>query len=155
MASSAAKTVKAYVEELPEGRRDIYEAVLAKLRKAMPKGYEEAMLWGMPCWSVPLSRYPDTYNGQPLSYVAFAAQANKFSLYLTGVYGDPAREKALRDAFSALGKKPDMGKSCVRFRQVEDIPLEAIAKLVAGMGVDECIAMHEKVHGSPRRKASR
>jgi uncharacterized protein YdhG (YjbR/CyaY superfamily) len=144
MVSSAATTVKQYLEELPADRRAVVAEVRAALRKAMPKGYEEAMNWGMITWQVPLARYPDTYNGQPLAYAALAAQKNNYALYLMGCYGDARQEKALRAAYEKLGKKPDMGKSCVRFRKLEDLPLEAIAKLVAGMGVEDYLAHYEK-----------
>jgi hypothetical protein len=93
-----------------------------------------------------LQRYPDTYNGQPLSYLAFAAQKNAYSLYLSAVHGDPARELVLREGFAAIGRKPDMGKACIRFRKLEDIPLEVIGRLIAGVPVDEFIARHELAH---------
>lgn len=144
MVSSAAKTVKDYVDQLPEDRRAAYKTVLSSVKKAMPKGYEEGMLWGMPCWHIPLKRYPDTYNGQPLGYVALAAQKNAYSLYLMGVYGCKKREAELRAGFEKIGKKPDMGKACIRFRKPEDIPLEVIAKLIASVGVDDYIEIYEK-----------
>lgn len=144
MVSSAAATVKQYLDELPADRRAVVSEVRAVVNKAMPKGYREGMLWGMIVWHIPLERYPDTYNKQPLAYAALAAQKNAFSLYLMGVYGDRKREAALAAAYEALGKKPDMGKSCVRFRTADDLPLEAIASLIAGVGVDDYLALYEK-----------
>ena len=144
MVSSAAATVKQYLDELPPDRRAVVSRVRAAVNKAMPKGYEEGMLWGMIAWYVPLKRYPDTYNKQPLAYVALAAQKNKYSLYLMGVYGEKKQEQALKAAFDALGRKPDMGKSCLRFSDPAHIPLEAIQGLIAKIGVDDYLAFYEK-----------
>lgn len=150
MVSSAATTVAQYLRELPPGRRAVVATVRAAMRKAMPKGYEEAMNWGMICWQVPLARFPDTYNGQPLAYVALAAQKNNYALYLTGCYGDRGQEAALRAAYEALGRKPDMGKSCVRFRRLDDLPLDAIARLVASMPVEDFLVLYDE--SRPKRK---
>lgn len=144
MVSSTAKTVAQYLAQLPGERRAVISTVRAALAKAMPEGYEEAMNWGMIAWQVPLERHPVTYNGQPLAYVGLAAQKNNYAIYLAGVYGEKKQEKALAAAYAKLGRKPDMGKSCVRFRRLEHLPLEAIAALVSSMGVEECIAMHER-----------
>jgi hypothetical protein len=144
MATSAATTVKQYLDELPPERRAVIAKVRAAVRKAMPRGYVEGMLWGAVCWHIPLARYPDTYNKQPLGYVGLAAQKNNYALYLMGVYGDKKQEAILKAAYEKLGRKPDMGKSCVRFRKLEDLPLEAITGLIASMGVEEYLALYEK-----------
>lgn len=153
MVSSAAKTVAQYLAELPDDRRAVVATVRAAMAKAMPKGFEEVMNWGMIIWQVPFSRCPETYNGQPLAYAGLAAQKNNYALYLMGVYGDRRQEEALRAAYEKLGRKPDMGKSCVRFRALEDLPLEAIGKLVAAKGVEDIIAWHEVAH-PVKKKAS-
>lgn len=144
MVSSAARTVDEYLEQLPAERREVATALRKLVRDHLPPGYVEAMNWGMPCYEVPLSRHADTRNGQPLGYVAFAAQKNAYSLYLMGVYGDPAREARLRAGFDRIGRKPDIGKSCVRFRKLEHLPLEEIGELIASISVDELIAAHER-----------
>lgn len=144
MARSAATTVDAYLQELPAEQRTVAETLRKLIVKHLPKGYVEAMNWGMPSYEVPLARYPSTYNGQPLGYVAFAAQKSGYSLYLTGIYTDPEREAALRQAFAEAGKKLDMGKACVRFKRLDDLPLEAIGKLIAGTSVAEFIASYER-----------
>jgi uncharacterized protein YdhG (YjbR/CyaY superfamily) len=143
MVSSAAATVDAYLAELPPERREVATKLRTLIRKHLPKGYAETMTWGMPTYEVPLARYPDTYNKKPLAYVAFAAQKNKYSLYLMGVYTDSAQERALRAAAAAMGVKLDMGKCCVRFGKLDQLPLDAITKVIASMSVDEYIAMHE------------
>lgn len=146
MVASAATTVKQYLDELPPERRAVVAKVRAAVNKAMPRGYAEGILWGAICWHIPLARYPDTYNKQPLGYVGLAAQKNNYALYLMGVYGDGKQEAILKAAYAKLGKKPDMGKSCVRFRKLEDLPLEAITGLIASMGVDDYLALYERRH---------
>lgn len=143
MVSSSATTVQAYLEELPVERRAVIEAVRNVVLAKLPAGYEETMRWGMISYEIPLVRYPETYNKQPLGYVGLAAQKNNYALYLMGVYGDHEQERVLREAYDALGRKPDIGKSCVRFRRLEHLPLEAVGQLVASMPVDRYIAHYE------------
>ncbi len=143
MATSAAATVEAYLAALPEERRTVVARVRDVVRRHLPPGYEEAMAFGMIGWSVPLARYPDTYNGQPLGYVALAAQKSHYALYLPDAYQDPERAAWLRAAFATAGRKLDMGKSCLRFRRLEDLPLEAIGEFVAARPVDAFVARHE------------
>jgi hypothetical protein len=150
MVSSAAKTVEAYLAELPPERRAVVSAVRDVVNAHLPEGYREAMAFGMIGWSVPLSRYPNTYNKQPLSYVALAAQKNKYSLYLMGVYADSEQERALRAAAAAQCKKLDMGKSCLRFAKLEDIPLDTIGELIAETSVDDYIAMYEAARANTK-----
>ena len=141
---NAADTVDAYLASLPDARREVATVLRDLVVGHLPKGYVETMNWGMPSYEVPLVRYPTTYNGQPLGYVAFAAQKNNFALYLSCIYMDSAREHALRDAFAAIGRKPDMGKSCLRFRTIEELPLQAIGDLIAATSVDAFIALYER-----------
>jgi len=151
MAKSQATTVEAYLAELPEDRR----AVIAPLRdlivRHLSPGYVETMNWGMICYEVPLERYAGTSNGQPLGYVALAAQKNAYSLYLMSLCEGSAREQTLRDAFREAGKKLDFGKSCVRFKRLEDLPLEALAALIASTPVDTFVAEHEATRAATGR----
>ena len=147
MVSSAARSVDEYLAQLPDERREVAVALRKLVCDHLPPGYVEAMTWGMPCYEVPLARCPDTYNGQPLAYVAFAAQKNGYSLYLTGIYGDPAREARLRAGFERIGRKPDMGKACIRFRKLEHLPLEEVGELIASVPADTLIALHDRQHG--------
>jgi hypothetical protein len=94
-------------------------------------------------YGIPLSRFPNTYNGQPLCYAALAAQKNYCSLYLMSVYGDKKHEAKLRDGFKAAGKKLDMGKSCVRFKSSDDLPLDVVGDLIASVPVEKWIAIYE------------
>ena len=154
MVQSAAVSVEAYLAELPEERRRVLSAVRDAVRRNMPKGYEETVGWGMISYVVPLETYPETYNGQALCYVGLAAQKNHFALYLTGAYMDPTQEAILREAYEKAGKKPDMGKSCLRFRKAEDLPLDAIARVIASMPPDAYIRAYEEIRArtTKRRK---
>lgn len=158
MVGSRASTVQEYLAGLPEERREVVSAVRNLVKRHVPSGYRETMNWGMITWELPLSRYPDTYNGQPLCYVALAAQKNFNALYLTGVYQDPEQETWLKRAFRNAGKKLDIGKSCLRFRWLEDLPLEAVGKIVAWTSPEKHIARYEASRkktraGSPKEKA--
>ena len=143
MARSSAASVDEYLAELPVARRAVIAAVRDVVRGALPDGYVESMSWGMISYQIPLARYPNTYNGQPLTYAALAAQKNHFALYLMGAYADPAEAAALEAAFEAEGKRMDMGKSCLRFKRVEDLPLPAIGQLIASTPPDAFIARYE------------
>ncbi len=114
------------------------------IRDNLPKGYREAMTYGMIGYEIPLDEYPNTYNGKPLVYAALAAQKNACSLYLNCMFADEARTKRLRDAFVRAGKKVDMGKSCIRFKSVEDLEQGAIAAEIAGTTPARFIEQYEK-----------
>lgn len=143
MPRSDAATVDAYLAGLPAERRDVIAAVRDAINLHLPAGYEERMNWGMISWEVPLSRYPDTRNGQPLSFVALAAQKNHYALYLMCVYVDSPAEAGLRRAYADVGRKLDLGKSCLRFRRLEDLLLPAVVQIVAATPVAVHIARHE------------
>jgi len=128
---SKAGDVKSYLGALPDARRKALAAVLKTVRTSLPQGYEEAMNWGGITWQVPLAVYPDTYNGQPLMYAALSSQKNYMAIYLCNVYGLPSLRAKLVAGFKAAGRKLDMGKSCIRFKAVEDLPLDVIGRMVA------------------------
>jgi hypothetical protein len=139
---SSAATVQQYLNELPEDRRAVVEAVREMVLHNLPEGYRESMRWGMITYEIPLERYPETYNGQPLSYVALAAQKNNYTLYLT-VYQDSEQEASLREGFKKAGKKLDMGKSCLHFKKLDDLPMNVLAEVVASTPPDAYIARYE------------
>ena len=130
MAKSGAVTVEDYLAELPDERRAALAKVRDAIRRNLPKGYEEGMGFGMISYTLPLAKYPDTYNGQPLCYAALAAQKSHCAVYLTGAYADPKVARALETGFAKAGKKLDMGKSCIRFKTADDLPLDVIGKAV-------------------------
>ena len=147
MTASAAATVEQYLAELPPDRRSVLAKVRDVIRRHLPKGYREEMGWGMISYTLPLDLYAETYNGQPLCYAALAAQKSHCAVYLTGAYADPKVEKAIRDGFAKAGKKLDIGKSCIRFRTDDDLPLEVIGWAVASMPPDRFIAQYESARG--------
>jgi hypothetical protein len=154
MAKSSAATVDEYLEQLPPDRREVVAAVRRTILEHLPDGYTETMAFGMPSYGIPLETYPGTYNGQPLSYAAVAAQKNYYALYLTNVYSDPVLERQLRDRFAAAGRKLDMGKSCIRFRTLDDLPLDAIGDIVAATPPERHIEVYEAARAgtAARRK---
>ena len=144
MVMSKATTVADYLAELPADRRKTISAVRAVIRKNLPQGYKESVGYGMICYTVPLSTCPDTYNGQPLCYAALAAQKHYCAIYLMNVYGDTPTAKAFREGFKKAGKRLDMGKSCVRFKTADDLPLDVIGKTIAATPVKVFIAKYER-----------
>jgi hypothetical protein len=143
MVSSKATTPAAYLASLPPERRKVITGVRAVIRKHLPKGYVESMNWGMLAYEIPLSRYPDTYNKQPLMYMALAAQKNNYALYTTNVHGNKKLTERLLAASKAAGRKLDMGKGCLRFRSLDEIPLDVVAEIVAFTPVERRIEQAE------------
>ena len=133
---SDARTVDEYLAELPEDRRIAIETVRDTILANLAPGFEEAMNWGMITYQVPLETFPDTYNGKPLMYAALASQKNHMAVYLTSVYSLPGQAEEFEAAYRATGKRYDMGKSCVRFRKLEDLPLELIGSTIAAVDVE-------------------
>ena len=140
---SEATTVDQYLAELPDDRRDAIETVRDVILSNLPEGYAESMMWGMITYSVPLDVHPDTYNGQPLMYAALASQKNHMAVYLSGVYADDDRRDAFLSDYRATGKRLDMGKSCVRFRRIDDLPVELIGESIGAIDVDSFIELYE------------
>lgn len=143
MVKSKATTVPEYLKSLPEERRAVISTMRGLIRKHLPKGYRETINWGVICYDIPLERYPDTYNKQPLCYLALAAQKNYYVLHAMCVYGNIKRETWLKSEFKKAGKKLDMGKACIRFKKLEDLPLDAIAQMVAAVPPKQYIAAYE------------
>ena len=148
MVSSRATTVAEYLAELPADRRVEIERVRDLINEALPEGYSEGIGFGMIGWVIPLDRYPDTYNKQPLPYAGLAAQKNYNSLYLTCVYASKERTERLKAAFASAEKKLDMGKSCIRFKKAEDLPLGAIREEISSTTPGEFIRIYEKARAT-------
>lgn len=144
---NSAHTVEDYLAGLPGDRREIVRAVREVVLANLPEGYEEGIEFGMISWHIPLSRYPKTYNGRPLGYVALASQKNYLSLYLMGVYGGADGVGDFRKRYEATGKKLNMGKSCVRFTKLDDLPLELIGEVVGEVSVEQYIEVYERARG--------
>jgi hypothetical protein len=137
---SKASTIDEYLAELPEERRTAIQAVRKVIRKNLPRGYQEVLQYGMIGYVVPLQKFPAGYlnrQSEPLPYICLASQKNYMSIYMMSVYG-PA-EAEFRKQYTATGKRLDMGKCCVRFRKLEDLPLDVIGNAVARYPVDKWI----------------
>ena len=160
MVQSKAKTVTEYLAELPEERRKALQ-VLRKLIKAnTDSGIEERMSYGMIGYHVPLRIYPDGYHcdpTMPLPYAALASQARHLSVYMMGLYSDRDDAAWFQRAWRAAGHRLDMGKSCVRFRSLDDVPLDVLAEAFRRMPSQRYIAVYEAAlaGGSNGRPASR
>lgn len=144
---SKAKTVKDYLAELPRDRRDAVNAVRKVILKNLPEGFEETMLYGMICYVVPFKLFPAGYHcdpTQPLCYAGLASQKNHMALYLMCVYGHEKTREWFVQAYQASGKKLDMGKSCVRFKKLADLPLDVIGQAVARVSVESYIKAYEE-----------
>jgi hypothetical protein len=151
---SPATSVEQYLRELPDDRREAIEAVRDVILANLPTGYEEGMQYGMIGYYVPHSVYPKGYHcdpKQPLPFASLASQKNHMALYLMCIYGDPAHAAWFEKAWKKTGRKLDMGKSCVRFRRLEDVPLEVIGQAVKRVPVTKYVASYESTLASPRK----
>jgi len=144
MARSTAGSVEDYLQELPRERRELLQAVRKVVLDNLPAGYVETMNWGMITYEIPLERYPDTYNKRPLMYAALASQKNHMSLHLMCVYSHKESRIRFEEKFKASGKKLNMGKSCVRFKRLEDLPLDVVGEAIAGTSVDAYIRFYQE-----------
>lgn len=151
MVSSKATTVEQYLADLPEDRRDAITEVRAAILENLPAGYVEAMNWGMISYEVPLETFGDTYNNKPLMYAALASQKNHMAVYLTAVYSDEDTAEWFRQRYAETGKKMDMGKSCVRFKTLDQLPLDLIGEVIGQTSVDEFIELHQAVKSGSSR----
>lgn len=136
---SEAITINDYLAEMPEDRREAITRVRETILKNLPAGYEEAINFGMITYQVPLEVYPDTYNKKPLMYAALANQKNHMAVYLTGIYMDEELYQDFEERYRKTGKRYDVGKSCVRFRKLDDLPLELIGESVGAIPMEEFI----------------
>jgi hypothetical protein len=152
---SKARTVEQYLAELPPDRRDTITAVRKVILKNLPSGFEETMQYGMICYVVPHKLFPAGYHcdpTQPLSYACLASQKNYMAIYLMTVYGHKETEKWFVNAYKASGKKLDMGKSCVRFKKLDDLPLDVIGQAIARVPVDRYIQAYEESRQKKKKK---
>src|SRR5690242_11593166 len=143
---SSAATVAQYLKELPEDRRAAISKVRGVIRKHLPKGLAEQMCTGMISYVVPHRLYPAGYHcgtDQPLPYAYLASHKNHMALYLMTVYQNPPMAGWLREQFQLRGKKLDMGKSCIRFKRLEDLPLDVIGEAIARVPVADYIQCYE------------
>ncbi len=145
---SSAKTVPEYLKELPADRREAINAVRGVILANLPEGYEECISYGMIGYVVPHTLYPKGYQCNPklpLPFVNVGSQKNHMVIHLMCCYGDPKLKAWLEQAWKDAGRKFDMGGGCVRFKKLEDVPLEVIGQLVASLPVADYIRRIENV----------
>ncbi|NRA57704.1 MAG: DUF1801 domain-containing protein [Phycisphaerales bacterium] len=148
MPSTKPTTIAAYMKGVPTDRREALEQIRAVVNKNIDKPFEEGMQYGMPSWYVPHSVYPEGYHcdpKQPLPFASIANQKNHIGLYLFCVYQDKAVHDWFVDAWKASGKKLDMGKSCVRVKDLDGVPLDVLAKLFKKVKAKAYIASYDAV----------
>ncbi len=137
-----------YIEQLPPDRQTIIKKLRAIILKNIPNGFQEQMSYGMLGYVVPHSKYPKGYHCNPelpLPFINLASQKNYVALYHSGIYADTKlHDWFIREYPTYCKRKLDMGKSCIRFKYMEDIPFDLLEKLVTKMTVDQWIALYEK-----------
>ena len=139
---SGAATVAEYLASLPDDRRAAISKVRAVIRKHLPKGFTEQMQYGMIGYVVPFKAYPAGYHvnpNDPLPFANLGSQKNHMALYLMTVYGWPGMADWMKQEFEARGKRLDMGKSCIRFKKLEDLPLDVIGEAIGKVSMDDYI----------------
>lgn len=145
---SRATTVQQYLAELPADRRAALECVRAVILKNLDSAYEEGMQYGMIGYYVPHRVYPPGYHcdpRQPLPFACLALQKNYMSVYLGCIYGPSEDEARFRAAWAKTGRKLDMGKTCIRFRKVEDLALDVIGEAIRRVPARKFIEYYESV----------
>ena len=140
----APETPEEYIATLPQDRAEQIGQMRELILRNLPEGYVEVVDFGMIAYVIPLETYPETYNGHPLMYAALASQKRHMSVHLMNVYGDEESQRWFVDGFAAAGKKLDMGKACVRFKKLDDLPMDLIAQAVSRTPVSDYIAGYEE-----------
>ncbi|MDQ1250017.1 MAG: hypothetical protein QG597_4394 [Actinomycetota bacterium] len=148
---SDATTVEEYLQTIPPERGEQLRQVLDEIRPHLPEGLSEEMSYGMITWVVPLEREPDTYNGRPLTYAALASQKQYMSLYLMTVYGGAMTEEEFRARWSGP-KKLNMGKSCVRFKDVSELDFGLINEVLDAVSVDAFVDTNRELQADRKKR---
>jgi len=143
-------SIEDYISNVPEERQNSFRKLYEAISKNLPKGFQESLSYGMIGWSVPLETYPSGYHctpNTPLPFINLASQKNFVALYHMGIYADPALLNWFVAEFPKYSKrKLDMGKSCIRFKKMDDIPFDLIAELSRKMSPKEWISLYEKLY---------
>jgi uncharacterized protein YdhG (YjbR/CyaY superfamily) len=151
-----ARTVEEYFAQIPDERKPALKKLWDTIRDNIPEGFTEEINFGLPGFVVPHKRYPDGYHvdpKQPLPFINIASQKNFIALYHMGVYSNPDLLKWLTENYQKHSNtKLDMGKSCLRFKKIEQIPYQLIGELVSKITVDDWIRMYEREIKNRRKK---
>ena len=144
-----AKDIEKYIQNIPEERKEIFEKLMDVIRTNIPEGFSEELGYGMPAWVVPHSLYPKGYHCStelPLPFVSIASQKNFIALYHMGIYNTPELlQWFVREYPKHCLRKLDMGKSCIRFKKIDDIPFELIGELMKKMTTKDWIEKYESI----------
>ncbi len=154
---SGASTVEEYLASLSDDRREVVSRVRDAINARLPQGYEEGMQYGMIGWYVPHSIFPSGYHcdpKQPLPFAGLASQKNHFGIYLFFLYVSDEQLAWFQDAYAKSGRKLDMGKSCIRFKKLEDFALDVVVESAARVSVEEFVA-HYTSHFPPKEKKAK
>ncbi len=149
-------TITQYLAALPKDRRDAIQAVRKVIRANLDPKFKEVIQYGAIGYVVPHSVYPAGYHcdpKQPLPFAGIASQKNHMSIHLFCLYTAEGEQRRFRDAWAKSGKRLDMGKSCARFRKIEDVPLELVGKTVKRITAKKFIAAYEAALGESGRTA--
>lgn len=155
---SKAATVKDYLVSLPADRRAAITAVRKVVNDNLDKDFAEGMNYGMIGWFVPHSIYPGGYHcnpEQPLPFAGLASQKNSMSLYLMSIYGDASRREEFLADWKKSGKKLDMGKSCIRFKSLDELPLDVIGRAIKRVSAKGYIAVYDAMRPDRDKLAAR
>lgn len=137
-----------YISQIPEERQEAAKKLRKVINSNLPKGFEEGIQYGMIGYYVPHSIYPDGYHctpEEPLPFMCFASQKNSINLYHSGIYAAPEiHDWFVKEYPKHCSRKLDMGKSCVRFKKIDEIPFELIGELCTKMTVQEWIDVYER-----------
>ncbi len=153
--TSKSSTVQEYLNELTEDRRTAIQTVRDEILKNLNPGFEEGIQYGSIGYYVPHSIYPKGYHcdpKQPLPFIGLASQKNHMGVYMFCLYTDPAVMADFVEKYRATGKKLDMGASCVRFKKLENLPIELIGDVVAQISVEKFIATYEQQLWNSKKK---
>jgi uncharacterized protein YdhG (YjbR/CyaY superfamily) len=136
-----------YINQVPEERKETFKRLQKTIKENLPKGFEEGIQYGMIGYYVPHSTYPDGYHcnpKEPLPFMSFASQKNSVNLYHSGIYAVPEiHDWFVKEYPKHCKRKLDMGKSCIRFKKLEEIPFELIGELCTKLNVKDWIEIYE------------
>ena len=157
-AAAKPTTPKQYLDTLPEDRRKSVQAIRKTINAHLGKGFKEGIQYGMIGWFVPHSVYPKGYHcdpAQPLPFASVASQKNHIGIYLFCLYTDEAEQDRFVKAWKATGKRLDMGKSCIRVKSADDVPMEVLGEAIARMDSEKFIAVYESRWGASKTGAGK
>ena len=141
--------IDAYLSGLETERREAMERIIAVIRRNLPDGFEEVIQYNFPSWVVPHRLYPDGYHVDPrlaLPFLSLASQKHHIGLYHMGIYADEALLEWFTSQYPLhCSTKLDMGKSCIRFKNIKTIPLELIGELCTKMTPQQWVSVYEKL----------